>query len=240
MTNKRKAISKRMRFEVLKRDAFTCQYCGKQPPDTILHLDHIVPVSKGGKNTVLNLITSCQDCNLGKSNIELSDNSAIKKQQSQLSQMAEKKAQIQMMIKWRESLLEADELLTDSAEALINKYLDDVDRKVSTTGKSLIRKAVKKHGYQKTIEAIEKLYMSGSDFSDGWSKAIKYCKDYSKNSIHYIKGILRNNCSWFDEKRFYAETNGINLCDENYNFAVECAKESKSLNSFLSKIEELL
>ena len=103
----RKAISKRMRFEVLKRDSFTCQYCGKQPPDTVLHLDHIKPVSKGGKNTMLNLVTSCVDCNLGKSDVELSDDSAIKKQQSQLKMLAEKKAQVSMMVEWRESLLDS-------------------------------------------------------------------------------------------------------------------------------------
>lgn len=76
---KRKNISKRARFEVLKRDAFTCQYCGKMPPDVTLHIDHIKPVSKGGSNGMLNLVTSCVDCNLGKSNIELSDDSAVKK-----------------------------------------------------------------------------------------------------------------------------------------------------------------
>lgn len=240
MTTKRKAISKRMRFEVLKRDAFTCQYCGKQPPDTILHMDHIKPVSKGGKNSLLNLVTSCVDCNLGKSDKELSDDSAIKKQQSQLSAMAEKKAQIEMMIEWRESLLEADELLTDSAEELINKYLYEDDCHVSESGKPLIRKAIKKHGYQRVVDAIERLYVSNSDFKDGWGTAIKYCKEYNKNNIHYIKGILRNNCNWFNEKRFYAETKSIVLDDGNYNFMVECAKDSKNLDSFLSMIEEII
>ena len=75
----RKAISKKMRFEVLKRDKFTCQYCGKQSPDIVLHLDHIKPVGKGGKNTLLNLVTSCVDCNLGKGARELSDESEIEK-----------------------------------------------------------------------------------------------------------------------------------------------------------------
>lgn len=62
----RKGLSKKIRFEVFKRDQFTCQYCGKKAPDVILHVDHIQPVSKGGTNDLLNLITSCQDCNLGK------------------------------------------------------------------------------------------------------------------------------------------------------------------------------
>ncbi len=69
---KRKPISTRMRFEVFKRDNFTCQYCSAKPPKVPLEIDHIIPVSKKGKNTIDNLITACFQCNRGKSNIELS------------------------------------------------------------------------------------------------------------------------------------------------------------------------
>lgn len=68
---KRKAISKRLRFEVLKRDNFTCQYCSAKPPKVPLEVDHIQAVSKGGKNDIDNLITACFDCNRGKGNIDL-------------------------------------------------------------------------------------------------------------------------------------------------------------------------
>lgn len=71
MKNKRTQISTRKRFEVFKRDLFTCQYCGSHPPRVILHVDHIIPVSKGGKNEMDNYVTSCDTCNLGKSNISL-------------------------------------------------------------------------------------------------------------------------------------------------------------------------
>lgn len=63
---KRKAISKKTRFEVFKRDEFTCTYCGQKPPAVVLEVDHIVPVAKGGKNGMDNLITACFDCNRGK------------------------------------------------------------------------------------------------------------------------------------------------------------------------------
>lgn len=63
---KRKAISKKDRFKVFKRDSFSCQYCGKSPPQVILELDHINPVSNGGDNSLDNLICSCFDCNRGK------------------------------------------------------------------------------------------------------------------------------------------------------------------------------
>jgi 5-methylcytosine-specific restriction endonuclease McrA len=62
--SKRKAIGKKIRFEVFKRDKFTCQYCGEKSPDVILHIDHINPVAEGGGNDIINLITSCVACNL--------------------------------------------------------------------------------------------------------------------------------------------------------------------------------
>jgi len=73
MGSKRKAISKSVRFEVFKRDGYTCQYCGKKPPETTLEIDHIIPVSKGGDGRVSNLITACYDCNRGKSDRALED-----------------------------------------------------------------------------------------------------------------------------------------------------------------------
>jgi len=69
----RKPLSKKTRFEVFKRDGFSCQYCGEHPPKVILHVDHIDPVALGGSNHIDNLITSCQPCNSGKSATPLSD-----------------------------------------------------------------------------------------------------------------------------------------------------------------------
>jgi len=71
MSVKRVSISKKIRFEVFKRDDFKCQYCGSTPPNITLEIDHIKPVSKGGTNDINNLVTSCFNCNRGKSNIEL-------------------------------------------------------------------------------------------------------------------------------------------------------------------------
>ena len=63
---KRKPLSKKLRFTVFARDGFQCQYCGRNPPAVVLHCDHVVPVVEGGPDSEDNLITSCQDCNLGK------------------------------------------------------------------------------------------------------------------------------------------------------------------------------
>lgn len=64
-------LSKRIRFEVFKRDLFACQYCGQTPPKVTLEVDHIHPVSLGGNSDANNLITACFDCNRGKSNAPL-------------------------------------------------------------------------------------------------------------------------------------------------------------------------
>jgi HNH endonuclease len=63
----RKAIPKGVRFDVFKRDRFTCVYCGATPPNVLLHVDHVVAVANGGVNGIDNLVTACQPCNLGKS-----------------------------------------------------------------------------------------------------------------------------------------------------------------------------
>jgi len=55
-----------LRFRILKRDNFSCRYCGRRPPEVVLHIDHLVPVSRGGTNEPGNLITACSLCNLGK------------------------------------------------------------------------------------------------------------------------------------------------------------------------------
>lgn len=70
---KRKGMSKKLRFDVFKRDSFTCQYCGSHPPKVVLHVDHINPVANRGTNNIDNLITSCDCCNLGKGARLLSD-----------------------------------------------------------------------------------------------------------------------------------------------------------------------
>lgn len=69
----RKQLSPKTRFDVFKRDRFTCQYCGAHPPGAVLHVDHVLPVAEGGGNEVTNLVTACSACNGGKGARLLSD-----------------------------------------------------------------------------------------------------------------------------------------------------------------------
>ena len=64
--------SERLRFRILLRDGFVCTACGASPVrtrGTELHVDHIVPWSRGGETVEGNLTTKCQRCNLGKGNM---------------------------------------------------------------------------------------------------------------------------------------------------------------------------
>lgn len=60
-------VSKRLRFEILRRDNYTCRYCGASAPDVTLTVDHVVAVALGGHDHADNLVAACKDCNAGKS-----------------------------------------------------------------------------------------------------------------------------------------------------------------------------
>ena len=65
----RNKMSQALRAQVIGRDNSRCRMCGASVSDGVtLHVDHIVPVSRGGLTVDSNLQTLCQECNLGKSN----------------------------------------------------------------------------------------------------------------------------------------------------------------------------
>ena len=60
-------LNPKLRWQILKRDNFICQYCGAKPINGVsLHIDHKIPRSLGGRDVINNLITACEECNLGK------------------------------------------------------------------------------------------------------------------------------------------------------------------------------
>jgi hypothetical protein len=63
------AVSKRLRYEILRRDNHTCRYCGAMAPDVKLTVDHVTPTALGGSDAPDNLITACEPCNNGKSSV---------------------------------------------------------------------------------------------------------------------------------------------------------------------------
>ena len=65
-SDRRPALPSRMRFMVLRRDNYTCRYCGRKAPSVELHVDHVEPWSVVREHKLDNLVAACRDCNLGK------------------------------------------------------------------------------------------------------------------------------------------------------------------------------
>ena len=149
----RSGITKKIRFEVFKRDGFKCQYCGSSAPDVILHVDHINPVSKGGDNDMMNLITSCDSCNGGKSDKLLSDNSIMEKQRQQLQELNTKREQLEMMIKWRDGL----KSLKDDVVDIVATKIDDciAPFTVNDNGRKSIKRWLRIYKLEEILDAIE-------------------------------------------------------------------------------------
>jgi hypothetical protein len=63
------AVSKRLRFEILRRDNHQCHYCGAKAPDVLITVDHVIPTTLGGSDDPSNLVAACGPCNSGKSSV---------------------------------------------------------------------------------------------------------------------------------------------------------------------------
>lgn len=156
----RKNIPKSVRFEVFKRDSFTCQYCGKSAPDVILEVDHIMPVSKGGTNEIMNLVTACRDCNRGKGAKQLDDSTVVKKQKAQLDELNEKREQMEMIAEWKRQL---QDIISGQVDA-INDYVECItgNGRFTEEGNRQMRSLIRRFGfsevYTSTEIAFEKYY----------------------------------------------------------------------------------
>ena len=64
------AVTKRTRYEVLRRDNHTCRYCGGTAPNVVLTIDHVTPSALGGSDKPDNLVAACKDCNAGKTSVQ--------------------------------------------------------------------------------------------------------------------------------------------------------------------------
>jgi len=150
----RQPIKNSVRFEVFKRDSFTCQYCGRKAPDVILQVDHITPVASGGENDILNLATSCLECNSGKSDKKLSDSAAIEKRRGQLEDLEERRQQLQMLHDWHMSLIDLDDQAVDLAESLWAELINEPGYRWTDAARDEIRNVIKNRGFDAACEAI--------------------------------------------------------------------------------------
>jgi len=120
------AISKSLRFEIFKRDKFACQYCGRQTPQVVLEIDHIIPVSEGGTDNPNNLITACLDCNRGKGAVPIGIDRLKKTRKEEMALIREKHKQIEAYEKF---LLEQKEAEAEVLQELNKHWASLCDNK---------------------------------------------------------------------------------------------------------------
>lgn len=205
------AISKSLRFEVFKRDSFTCQYCGRKAPDVLLEADHIEPVAKGGSNHILNLTTACKDCNAGKSDKRLSDSTVLDKQREQLEALQERRDQIDMMFQWQKGLSALENDVLERLQEIWSVHVPGYS--LNENGILSLKKLNKKFSIEELITAIRVAteqymeYANGSPTKESvelaWSKIGGICRisriekdNPDLKRLYYIRGILRNRLSY--------------------------------------------
>ena len=145
-TLKRMAISKKLRFEILTRDNYTCVYCGRSTFDVELEVDHVIPKSKGGSNDPVNLVTACFDCNRSKSNSLISESKTADfcvENSEHVTRMAEAEAaKIKAM---------------RSAKRQFNKVIRDLEESLSleitTLGQRSVRQFLSRLGLDEVVDA---------------------------------------------------------------------------------------
>ena len=163
----RKPVSKRIRFEVFKRDGFCCAYCGATPPNVLLECDHIEPVSAGGKTEMDNLVTACQPCNRGKSDVPLS--SVPQSMAERAAEVTEREAQIagyQAVLKQKRLRIEAD------AQEVLEVFCRAYGREgIPQRDFVSIKNFIEKIGLDQCLFAAEKAALR---FYSGYNRAFKY------------------------------------------------------------------
>jgi hypothetical protein len=247
-----RSIPKSTRFEVFKRDGFTCQYCGKKAPDVILHVDHIHPVSKGGGREVVNLITSCVDCNTGKGARTLDDDAVIKKQQRQLEELNERREQFEMQKQWRDELQDIAEREADE----IQRRVEDIcDLPVTPTGRADIKKWLKTFSWVELVDAVDQSFERYLEFgANGEVENLSAHKAFNSipifarmarrpegdKKLYYIRGILRNRINLPPQSVCLAELKRAREAGVSVDFMMALAKEAADWDLFMDHIAESL
>lgn len=212
---RRKALSKRVRFEVFKRDSFACQYCGRSAPDVVLQVDHINPVAKGGDDDPMNLITSCVDCNAGKSDKALDDDAAIAKRKAQLDALQERREQLEMMIEWQQGLINLGTQEVDSLVAFWNEQI--IGYRLTDSGIETVRDLLKRYSVSEILEAMRrsaqyylvhdeggKLTPASVDKALDYIGRICHVNQQTKDrpylgDLYYVRGVMRKRYSYVCE-----------------------------------------
>lgn len=187
------AVSKRKRFEVFKRDSFTCQYCGQKAPDVVLEADHIEPRSKGGKDDILNLVTCCFECNRGKGAVRLDDKAVVERRRAQLEELQARREQIEMMADWHKGLLDVDAASAAAVADLWNE-LSDGKWFLNESGLKKVRGLIRRFGLDEVFECCRITAETYFRYQDG-----AVTQDSVDLALDKIGGIAFNRKRWRDD-----------------------------------------
>lgn len=165
-----------IRFEIFKRDNFTCQYCGRKTPEAILELDHIIPKCKGGKNDIQNYITSCFECNRGKAGSPLDKIKTRPELKAEMYLLAEKELQLKEYYNLRE---EIDKRIQSEMEFLGNQFFESSQYvfapKLARSIKYFLNIFTKYEISEAIDIAIAKFPSSFPSSNDGWDRFRYLC-----------------------------------------------------------------
>ncbi len=233
------AVRKSVRFEVFKRDSFTCQYCGRPAPEVILEADHIRPVSKGGVNDMMNLVTSCRDCNAGKSNRELSDASAVEKRKQQADEVQARREQIELMSQWQCDLIQLQDREVEQVEVVFQSLVPG--RCLTERSRGEFRKTIRHCGLGLTLESLRNArddYLQfdneGNAILESVDAMVQATYRYARcrkaveerpelKEFLYIRAIVRNRCRWGN----FVDWEALHLIKRAYDAGVtlDCMKQ---------------
>lgn len=178
------ALSVRTRFEVFKRDDFTCRYCGKKSPDVILEVDHIVPRAEGGSDDTINLATSCWACNSGKSCVPLNQVMTGEDPHDKAIQLLEQQRQLQ---EYNHVLSELRSSQEDTAWRLVYYWLDEQGELTPAQKKGEAELTINRQDFAWLRSAIK--WCPQTVIQDFMDIAIR--KRLTRN-MRYVAGCCRN------------------------------------------------
>lgn len=177
-------------------------------PTVVLEVDHVTPISAGGTNDVLNLVTACFDCNRGKGKKRIDDVSATTRRIPELSARQERLEQIQMLERWYRELGNADREIL----GLVCRYWEQrcPGWAVNNAGRSTIDKHLRKFGPDVLFEAMRRSadqyieWCGETDVTEqSWDTAFnkigaicntiaRYGTNAPLDRLLYVRGIARN------------------------------------------------
>lgn len=237
----RKPLTKKIRFEVFKRDAFKCQYCGKSSPDVILEIDHIEPVASGGTNDSINLVTACFDCNRGKGKRKLSNNKQATLEKDELEKLKLRKEQMDLYVEWKKSLVSIQEIEFQK----LNDLLGVVNMHFNDNGKKNVLKYLKKYGFKECYDALEICIEQYEPnlIGERLPKVLSSIRNMENNphlkDVYYIRAIVKNRmyCNEWQAKQMIEDAI---LMGYNVEKLKDIAKKEPNWTSWRVKMEELL